>query len=37
MTKFGYQDLSDIKINTKPLKNTETIMTLTNPHNDKKI
>ena len=37
MTEFGYQDLSDIKVNTKPLKNTETIMTLTNPHNDKKI
>jgi len=37
MTKFGYQDLSDIKVNTKPLKNTETIMTLTNPYNDKKI
>lgn len=40
MTKFGYQDLSDlsnVKVNTKPLKDTETIMTLTNPHNDKKI
>lgn len=37
MTEFGYQDLSDIKVNTKPLKNTETIMTLTNPYNDKKI
>ena len=37
MTEFGYQDLSDIKVNTKPFKNTETIMTLTNPYNDKKI
>jgi len=37
MTEFGYQDLSDIKVDTKPLKNTENIMTLTNPHNDKKI
>ena len=37
MTEFGYRDLSYIKVNTKPLKNTETIMTLANPHNDKKI
>ena len=37
MTEFGYQDLSDIKVDKNPLKNTETIETLTNPHNDKKI
>lgn len=37
MTKFGYEDLSNIKVNKNPLKNTETIMTLTNPYNDKKI
>lgn len=37
MTKFGYEDLSSTKINKNPLKNTETIMTLTNLHNDKKI
>lgn len=37
MTKFGYQDLSNAKINKNPFKNTETIMTLTNPYNDKKI
>lgn len=37
MVEFGYQDISDIKVNTKPFKNTETIMTLTNPYNDKKI
>ena len=37
MTKFGYEDLSSAKINKNPLKNTETIMTLTNPYNDKKI
>lgn len=37
MTEFGYQDLSSVKVNKNPLKNTETIMTLTNPYNDKKI
>lgn len=37
MTKFGYEDLSNVKVNKNPLKNTETIETLTNLHNDKKI
>lgn len=37
MTKFGYEDLSSVKINKNPLKNTEIIETLTNLHNDKKI
>ena len=37
MTKFRYQDLSNVKVNKNPLKNTETIETLTNPYNDKKI
>ena len=38
MTEFGYQDIRDIKkVNTKPFKNTETIMTLTNTYNDNKI
>lgn len=37
MTKFGYEDLSSAKVNKNPLKDTETIMTLTNLHNDKKI
>lgn len=38
MAEFGYQDISDIKkVNTKPFKNTETIMTLTNTYNDNKI
>lgn len=37
MTMFEYEDLSSVKLNKNPLKNTETIMTLTNPHNNKKI
>ena len=37
MTKFGYEDLSSAKVDKNPLKNTETIGTLTNPYNDKKI
>lgn len=37
MTMFEYEDLRIVKLNKNPLKNTETIETLTNLHNDKKI